>query len=181
MKATSDIRGLPLNEVFSKIYFNFYSVSPWWTTTIASIGTVIAFIFGEELVGYLFISLMGLDLLTGLAKAVKCREKISSEIMGKRTFIKLMSYLLPLLVIAILSIIGLHCLGDKAKDIYIALQNFTIMWFSIREAISILENLDKTCNGNMPIIHLISKFLQGQQKQAEQKLDELCGPDNPNP
>lgn len=165
-----------MDEVLYKISDNF-SNTTWTAFILAVLGTVGSFLFGDEIVGYVFVGLMALDLITGIAKCLKCNEKISSEIMGRKTTNKLMSYFLPLLVIVMLAVIGQRLFGDKVAVVYFAMQSFVIMWFSLRESISVLENVDRFCNGTLPFVHVIIRFLKGKQHDIGEQLDELCEPD----
>jgi hypothetical protein len=162
------MRGLKtmLSGMLLQTVSNFTKMRFWTTFLLSFIGSIVGFLFGSSLVGLLFVSLMALDLLVGLLRAHKTRTPITSDTMGDKTFRKVMSYLLPLLVLAILGSLSCECVGDWTKTIWLGAQNFLIFWFSLREGLSILEHTDKICNGSCPWIHIMIDIIHKREKAA---------------
>jgi len=143
------------------------------TWILAGVGTAITFLFGSLNIGAIFGSLMLLDCVLGWTRARNTGEMPDSQKMWKMTYIKVMGYFVPLLVISLLAVLTLECLPAFFATMK-TLQLLVIWLFCVREAISVLENAAIIFGNKPELILQILKVLKGTEKKIGKKLDELA-------
>lgn len=95
------------------------------------------------------------DLVTGLIKAQKVKEKISSGKL-RATVTKSISYFVVLLIAS--------CLGIYAEPIFLTV---FFSFLLITESVSVLENLSKAFN-----LHIFNKLAEWLNGKANKKLND---------
>ena len=115
---------------------------------IMALGVAITFIFGTEVLAYIFVGTLALDFITGIMKSRKLGIPITSSRM-RDMFFKWMAYLVVLLIGAVLTtylgMIGLH--------------GAALMWVIGSELVSILENCEVIIGHKIPFLGRIRAFL----------------------
>ena len=118
---------------------------------LSTVGSILTFLFGGfGTILSSFVALLALDFITGILKAIKNKELSSWA--GREGGKKIITYIVVIAFANLLERVGL-----------VGIRSFTILWASITEGISIIENLDVL---GFPFPDFIKeKLLQAKEKK----------------
>jgi len=135
-----------MHHVLEKIIDN-----PTIKLIFSTLGSILVFLFGGfGTILSSFVTLLVLDFITGILKAGK--NRVVSSWTARKGGKKILTYIIIIIFANLLEQAGL-----------VGIRSFTILWASVTEGISIIENLD--CLG-IPIPDPIrNKLLQTKEKK----------------
>ena len=135
--------------------------------------SMLAIIFGGEiLVVQIWVLMMILDFITGVARSRKSGAKISSAVMREKTFTKLMAYLIPLMVLALIMTV-VNVTFPALLPAFIFLQSLIVLGYIINEGVSVLENLSELAPQLATTKSLLA-FLRRNKANIEHQIDDIC-------
>jgi phage-related holin len=145
----------------------------WQAKILSVLATVVSFTMVKPIVGLIWGLLIVLDTITGMLQAKCLGQTITSKTMWYKLNLKIWSYLIPLIILALMGLLTYHCFGPGIAITFLYLQTF-ILWLQCsREAISIIENL-QTCGYEFPFSEKVIKLLRKSEKQIGNQIDILC-------
>lgn len=121
----------------------------WLAGIGALIGVVIDFIFGSQILFYIFSGLIVLDAVTGISASIVNGDPINSK-RFQETVLKLLAYGSVMLVAA--------CLGVVFPSLLWA-HTAAIGWIIAGESLSVLENCEVVLGRKIPFLGRLRKVL----------------------
>ena len=138
-----------MNQLFVLKVYTSKFITGWLAWIGAAIGTIVGFVFGSQVLFYIFSGLILLDALTGISASLVKGEKVSSK-RFQETIYKLLAYGSVLLVAACLSVVFPPLLWVHTA---------AIGWIIAGESVGVLENCEHILKRRIPFLSRLKKVL----------------------
>lgn len=149
--------GALLACAYSKLWKN-----PGFGISGSIVSGTISFIFGSEALFWIFISVILMDMITGIFASRKANLPISSDTLRWKTFLKFIAYFSVLLVGSSVDFVVVT-LEFAEKPFIHAL---AIGWVIVVESISILENSESILGHRIPLLRRLKKLIADVEEKT---------------